>query len=84
MKTSYFCVQDFSILSPKTCKWRGQGEKSICLMKISELLLMSQSVKIHLTENIMHRGKAKNTCQLNMILLPQQDFLKSHFKIICQ
>lgn len=39
MKTSYFCVQDFSILSSITCRGRGQGEKNICLLKNGELLL---------------------------------------------
>lgn len=36
---TYFCVQDFSILSSITCRGRGQGEKNICLLKNGELLL---------------------------------------------
>lgn len=43
---------------------------------------MPQSLRIDLTENIMHKGKAKNAYWLNMILLPQQDNLKSQIKIV--
>lgn len=39
MKTSYFFVQDFSILSSITFRGRGQGNKNISLLKNGEFLL---------------------------------------------
>lgn len=41
---------------------------------------MPQSLKIDLTENTTHRGKAKNAYWWNIILLPQQDNLKTQLK----
>lgn len=74
-KTSYLYVQDFSTLSSKTYNWRG-WDGNICLLKIGEPLLMPQSPKFDLTENMMHKDKAKNAHWSNVILLPQRGILK--------
>lgn len=81
IKRWYFFVQDFSILNSITYRDGGRGRETtnICLLKNSELLL-NASLKTDLTENITHRGKNKNTYWLHMILLPQQNNLKSQLK----
>lgn len=77
-KTSYFCVQDFSTLSPKTYNWKG-WDGIIRLLKMRELLLVPQSLEFDLTENMAHRGKAKTAW-----VKCDSPATTGHCRIICQ